>query len=200
MPKAIRYFILILLIVLIALCFGLRFFIYHICTPPVSPPSSVEAMVILTGGKHRLIEGINLFQEHKNSHKLLISGVHKNIEHDVLRNFFKEPSFPLHIDLGYEAIDTNGNAQETAQWLIKNNIQSFILVTSYYHMPRSLLEMKRTVQNQSLYPYPLFPSSTKICQNQWKDWVSFKVIILEFLKYCIIRGKYFLSDLLALSR
>ena len=179
MPKAIRSFVFILLILLIALCFGLRFFIYRICIPPVSPPASVEAMVILTGGKDRLLQGIDLFQTHQNSRKLLISGVHKTIEPGVLRNFFKDPPFHNHIDLGYEAIDTNGNAQETAQWLKKNNIQSFILVTSYYHMPRSLLEMKRTVQNQALYPYPLFPSSPNICQNQWKDWASFKVIIIE---------------------
>ena len=45
------------------------------------------------------------------------------------------------VDLGYEALDTVGNADETRTWARSNGYTRLIVVTSRYHMPRSLAEL-----------------------------------------------------------
>ena len=42
--------------------------------------------------------------------------------------------------LGREADNTHGNARETAGWMRGEGYRSLRLVTSWYHMRRSLLE------------------------------------------------------------
>ena len=50
--------------------------------------------------------------------------------------------FDCCVDLGYQALDTAGNARETRDWAREHNItRSLIVVTSNYHMPRALAEL-----------------------------------------------------------
>ena len=44
------------------------------------------------------------------------------------------------IELGRKAKNTIENAIETEEWIRKNNIKSIRLVTSSYHIPRSMQE------------------------------------------------------------
>ena len=54
--------------------------------------------------------------------------------------------------LDHAALDTIGNAEESAKWVQDHDYNSVILVTNNYHMPRSLLEMSRLVENPSCNP------------------------------------------------
>ena len=55
--------------------------------------------------------------------------------------------------LGYQATDTSGNAQEVKEWIEKNKIKSFILVTSKYHMPRAYLEISKSLKDREIHRY-----------------------------------------------
>ena len=83
------------------------------------------------------------------------------------------------IELGYWAKTTHMNAIETTEWVRKNNITSAILVTSFYHMPRSLLEMKRTESNLKIIPYSIFPKEF----NESTSWLHTKYAWHLFLEY-----------------
>jgi uncharacterized SAM-binding protein YcdF (DUF218 family) len=48
-------------------------------------------------------------------------------------------------DLGYEAVDTRSNAEETMRWVAKHNFTSIRLVTSAGHMRRARLELSRVL-------------------------------------------------------
>jgi uncharacterized SAM-binding protein YcdF (DUF218 family) len=55
--------------------------------------------------------------------------------------------FKCCIDLGKEAVDTRGNAEETAQWLAQYRFRSVRLITSDWHMPRARLEIERELSD-----------------------------------------------------
>ena len=70
--------------------------------------------------------------------------------------------------LGHEAINTLGNAHETAQWIRSQGFRSLRLVTAWYHMPRSLLEFDRAMPEIDIVAHPVFPEQVK--QERWWTW------------------------------
>jgi uncharacterized SAM-binding protein YcdF (DUF218 family) len=62
-------------------------------------------------------------------------------------------AFACCIDMGYAAEDTSGNAMEARGWAARNGYASLIIVTSNYHMPRSLLEFERAMPGMRLVPH-----------------------------------------------
>ena len=50
------------------------------------------------------------------------------------------------VDLGFTAADTVGNARETAEWAKAMRYDSLIIVTSDYHMPRAMLELRAVLR------------------------------------------------------
>ena len=57
------------------------------------------------------------------------------------------------VDLGFEAEDTVGNAQEIAAWADAKGYDSLIVVTSDYHMPRALTEIRAAAPGVELTAY-----------------------------------------------
>jgi uncharacterized SAM-binding protein YcdF (DUF218 family) len=62
------------------------------------------------------------------------------------------------VDIGYDAIDTIGNANEITRWIHDHNYISVLVVTNNYHMPRSLLELRRLDHSTQFIPYPVINS------------------------------------------
>ena len=146
-------------------------------------PENAEAIVALTGGSDRIKEAIHLLQQEKAPH-LFISGVDENV---TGYHFLKEvsPELKEKIELGYWAKTTRMNAIETAEWIEKNKISSIIVVTSFYHMPRSLLEIKRAVPGVKMTPYAVFPKSF----GQSADWLHTRYawqLFVEYHKFLIV--------------
>ena len=97
-----------------------------------------EGMVIFTGGKTRVQTALSLFEQRKSKY-LLISGANPGSSlGDVVGSHANNPN----ITLGYAATDTLGNAEETAVWARAHDIKTLRLITSNYHMPRSLFELR----------------------------------------------------------
>jgi uncharacterized SAM-binding protein YcdF (DUF218 family) len=59
------------------------------------------------------------------------------------------------IVLGHDAQNTIGNAEETSRWVKMQGYESIRLVTSDYHMPRSLEEFSYTLPDVSVVPEPV---------------------------------------------
>lgn len=149
------------------------------------PKIQTDAIVVLTGGSLRLETGLDLLTDNRAS-KLFVSGVHRGV--DVAQLLQMVRRFPdavtCCIALGYDADNTEGNAKETAAWLKKEQYHSIRLVTSSYHMLRSLAEFRAVMPAIKIIEHPVFPKSFK-AKNWWFWPGSTGLIIEEYNKYLI---------------
>ena len=113
-----------------------------------------DAIVVLTGGGLRIEAGLRLLQNGQGK-RLLISGVNPNTSARAIEARFPnyQALFACCIDLDRLAMDTAQNATETAKWVGQHGYQSLIVVTSDYHMPRSLMEMSAAMPEILLVPH-----------------------------------------------
>ena len=123
-------------------------------TIPQSAPVSVatDAVVVLTGGPGRLARGVAVMEAGAGK-RLLISGVDTPVTRDELAAILDPASdnatrrrhralFGSVVDLGYFAVDTRSNAEETSAWMARHHYRSLRLVTSAWHMRRAAMELR----------------------------------------------------------
>lgn len=153
-----------------------------------------DAIVVLTGGPERISTGLELLSERR-GRRLLISGVHSETSREDLRELI-EPNlveiFDCCVDLGRAAKNTIGNADETAQWIKDNEFKTIIVVTAFYHMPRSLAEMSRANPDVIILTYPVFPEG--VHADQWWRWPgSARLLASEYVKYVATLARFRLN-------
>jgi uncharacterized SAM-binding protein YcdF (DUF218 family) len=123
-----------------------------------------EGVVVFTGGSTRVEEAAELLARGQ-ARRLLITGVNRATHSsDLARRLpVSRELFNCCVDLGYQALDTLGNARETRQWAEVHNItRSLIVVTSNYHMPRALAELSAELPGVTLYPFPVVPEHVNV--------------------------------------
>lgn len=112
--------------------------------PPRAVPASVRAdgIVVLTGDSGRIARGLQLLRAEA-GRRMLISGVSPGVRKEELAEVARVPAAVLDccVDLGFGAVDTRSNAEETAAWARANNYRTLRLVTSDYHYRRARLEL-----------------------------------------------------------
>ena len=136
-------------------------------------------IVVLTGGKGRIEKGIELLKE-GNGKFLLISGVFKK-EKVKDKYLFKDNINLKECCIFFEekAKNTFQNATEVSNWLKerKENIDSIQLITSYYHIPRSLIIFQKVFPNKKLITVPV----SKFSFNK-ELFFHIRLIFSEYLK------------------
>lgn len=160
---------------------GLAAFNYKINHFEIDTQTKTDAIVVLTGGRHRLSEAVELLNNGI-SERLFISGVQKNISLNEL-----ERRDDITIKTGREitldkiASNTFENARETCLWIEKHNIRSIRLVTSNYHLLRSLVEFRRWNKQVKIVLHPVF--SEKVSSIWYKSFYSFYFLAQEYNKF-----------------
>jgi uncharacterized SAM-binding protein YcdF (DUF218 family) len=154
------------------------------------PVAVTDGIVVLTGGEHRVIEGLKLF-ERTRARRILISGVHHLTTREDLKRRATVPQalFACCVDVGYKALDTSGNADETAAWADAWGFRRIAVVTSNYHMPRGLLELSRALPGVELVPHPVL-SSTYGTGPWWTNASAIRIVTVEYLKWLPAMGRY----------
>ncbi len=150
---------------------------------PADPSSATDAIVVLTGGRLRLETGLRLLAA-GTAKKLFISGVNQRVDRDELLRALgpSAAGAACCIVLGHEADNTFGNARETAGWMREEGYQSLRLVTSWYHMPRSLLEFERAMPGTTIVAHPVFAHHLE--PERWWSWHGAPLLIVgEYNKY-----------------
>lgn len=151
---------------------------------PAPEPTRADAIVALTGpSAERVNAAIRLLEQDKGQ-RVLISGVNREVRRQELRALTPGSNrlFNCCVDLGFEAEDTIGNAQEIAAWAEAKGYDSLIVVTSDYHMPRALTEIRAAAPGIELTPYAV---ETPSLDNSrwWKAAVTARRMTLEYMKY-----------------
>ena len=145
---------------------GLAAFVIGSLSIQDSPTERSDAIVVLTGGKMRVETGVDLLAAGM-AKKLFISGVNRGVERDELLH----TSGPLAerasccTVLGHEAVDTVGNARETAVWMRDEGYRSLRLVTSWYHIRRATLEFARAMPETTIIAHPVFAQHLEL--DRW---------------------------------
>ncbi|MBQ3695395.1 MAG: YdcF family protein [Alphaproteobacteria bacterium] len=169
---------------------GFGVFVLYVFSFHFSQNTNADAIVAWTGGGYRIQTAIALLEEGA-SDKLLISGVNRNVKPESFLGDIR-PEIREKIDLGYQATTTEGNALETADWVYKNKVKSIILVTSFYHIPRSLLEFKYALPNITVYPNPIWPKDFTE-STAWIHTRSAFHLFVEYHKFLCVKLYYFLK-------
>ncbi len=156
--------------------------------PPAAEnqPAPTDAIVVLTGGSLRLTSGVDLLREGK-GRALFVSGVNRRVGLDeLLRVSGGAPHWlSCCIAIGYEAENTEQNAQEAARWMRQRGYRSLRLVTAWYHMPRSRLEFERAMPDVEIVPHPVFPEA--INEEHWRAWRNLAALLIgEYAKYLAV--------------
>lgn len=164
---------------------GLIWFAAGIPRAPAEPTTATDAIVVLTGGAGRLGVGFELLREGR-AKKLFISGVYRGVDvAEILRVSQQEPeALACCIAIGHNAVDTIGNARETARWMADEGFASLRLVTADYHMPRSLAEFRRAMPGVTLIAHPV--SSENVHVDAWWRWPgTASLIASEYTKHLV---------------
>lgn len=155
----------------------------HLTTP--TNPAKADAIIVLTGGQSRLDAAMDLLASGKGE-RLLISGVHPSASRRQLQVAMggDKRLFSCCVDIDRAALDTIGNAEESAKWVESHAYGTIILVTNNYHMPRSLLEMGRLLRNAKLEPYPVVNANLE--NGGWLTKPeALRVLFTEYNKYLL---------------
>lgn len=153
-------------------------------------PRAAQAIVALTGGKARIGQAVNLLAQGK-AKRLLISGVHPSTRASQLQRLVPGGAdfFPCCVDLGRAAVDTRGNAAETSAWVARHGYRSLIVVTSDYHIPRTLIEFAWAMPEVQLIAHPVSSPDLQI-GNWWSHSGTRRVLFVEYMKYLNTLAQY----------
>lgn len=165
---------------------GFALFATHVSgmSTPKDPPAA-DAIIVLTGGQARIDAAVDLLKSGKGE-RLLISGVHPSTTSKTLQATTGGDTalFSCCVDIDRAALDTIGNAEESAKWVRRHAYDRVILVTNNYHMPRSLLEMGRLLDREELDPYPVVNSN--LDNGGWMTRPeALRVLFTEYNKYLL---------------
>ncbi|WP_238473952.1 YdcF family protein [Altericroceibacterium spongiae] len=164
-----RFFAAIILIWLVG------FLWFAVALPEPAGTETTDAIVVPTGGAGRIDRGLELLRDGR-AKALLVSGVDIHVRpHEFAVQYdVSDRLMRCCITLGFDALDTRGNARETALWLEKNDYRSIRLVTSDWHMRRIVQEL-----NQAL------PDNIEVLEDGVRTRPSLRMLFLEYNKFLL---------------
>jgi uncharacterized SAM-binding protein YcdF (DUF218 family) len=173
----------------LALVAGFVLFARTVAQYRPSTADRADAIVVLTGGELRLLAGAKLLAEGRGT-RLLISGVNPQTTLESLQRISGLPErlFACCVDIDF-ASSTTGNADETSAWAKARKFNKLILVTSSYHMPRSLVELARAMPGVTFLPHPVIPHRLH-ARQWWLDAYTARVLLWEYLKFLPSAARY----------
>ena len=160
----------ILSLLIVAWAFGFLWF--AIALPRPAGPEKTDAIVVPTGSGGRIPRGLALLREGA-AERMLVTGVDAEVrpvefaaEYDV-----EDRLMGCCVTLGFAALDTRGNARETAVWMAENDVRSIRLVTADWHMRRAAHELDA-----------ILPEGTPVLRDAVRTEPSLRTLFLEYHK------------------
>lgn len=193
MARALRRLLLVLAILIVAGIGGFVHFATSIELTEPFPTTKADGIVILTGGDDRIAAGLALMQQGY-GRRLLISGVNRNnrtiqsLVGPSMRSAWLMRNTRCCVDLGYQAQNTTGNAREARDWANKWGFRRIIVVTSDFHMPRSLTEFQVALPNVEVIAHPVASHYGRV-KSWWHHRSTALLLANEFAKFLIVKAR-----------
>ena len=139
---------------------------------PVPVNAKTDVIVVPTGGGGRIERGLAVLRA-GSARKLFVSGVDRDVRPREFAAEYKVRQAEMNccVVLGFAALDTRGNALEAANWIEGGGFRSMRLVTSDWHMRRSVGEFGEVL-----------PSNVRVTQDAVPTKPSFSILFLEYNK------------------
>lgn len=151
-----------------------------------------DAVVVLAGGKGRIEEGVRLYREGKGSYLFLI-GVDPSVKKNDLYKDIQGGRSSDQVILEKISRNTLENAIFARELVSQHTIRSMLLITSRYHMKRSLLIFRNMLpKDVAIYPHPV--TSKNSVETWWSHGGSLRLLFSEFYKYCLYRVIFLFSQ------
>ena len=149
-------------------------FVWFAFSLPQAAPlrEATDVIVVPTGGVGRIDRGVELLRRGA-ADKLLVTGVDAEVRPvEFAAEYDLSPQeMDCCVVLGFSALDTRGNARETAEWIREGKYRSLRLVTSDWHMRRAASELG-----------PVLPAGVTVVQDAVSTEPSLKMLFLEYHK------------------
>lgn len=168
---------------------GFVWFASRIPQSEIALDRNADGIVVLTGGASRVADAVELLAAGRGK-RLLISGVNRVTTAGEIARLVPqyEELFKCCVDLDRSAINTLGNAVETRRWAQGQGFGSLIVVTSNYHLPRSMVELSRQLPGIALVPFPVVSERLRT-EPWWSSAPAFKLLFVEYLKYVLAQAQ-----------
>ena len=162
---------------------GFVWFLFKIPAEEVALSRNADGIVVLTGAAARIPDAIELLAT-DHGKRLLISGVHRDTRAREIARLTPVYAkyFACCIDLDRSALNTFGNALETKRWARQHNFMSLIVVTSNWHMPRAMAELRHQLPDTTLISFPVISPKMKD-RPWWSDFETVRLLFAEYLKF-----------------
>lgn len=169
----------------VALAGGFVWFVQVVAGEEAPLRENADGIVVLTGGASRITDAIELLAA-GHGKRLLITGVHRSTSpREISRTVPNhERLLACCVDLDYSAVNTLGNAEEARRWAKRQGFRSLIVVTSNYHMPRTMAELARQLPDVRLVPFAVV-SDTMRAEPWWANGETSRILLSEYLKYVV---------------
>ena len=199
MRRVARWTFVLALLLVALLGGGFVWFVSHVPATEVALNRNADGIVVVTGGASRISDAIELLAA-GHGKRLLISGVHPTTTAaEIARNNPRfEKLVACCVDLDHSAVNTVGNAIETRRWARDRKFASLIVVTSAYHMPRTMAELEMQMPDVALVPFPVV---TEKLRNEpwWASGQTARLIISEYAKFVVAQLRMRIEPVPALS-
>lgn len=150
-----------------------------------------DAIVVLTGGKGRVTEGVRLYREGSAQYLIIVGADPTVRKSDIYQAKPGDPS-PDGVILEKNSRNTLENAIYGRDLITRYNIRSILLITSRYHLKRATILMRNALPgNCAIYPYPV--DSANLKETWWNHSRSFSLLFSEFYKYCMFRAFFWFA-------
>ena len=118
-------------------------------TLPQSAPlqgTKADAVIVPTGGPGRIARGLEVLRAGQ-AGRMLVTGVDREVKPAEFAEEFgvSDTLMDCCITLGFQAVDTHGNAIEAADWVAAQDVATVRLVTTDWHMRRTAIELEQTL-------------------------------------------------------
>ena len=162
---------------LILLAWALGFVWFAMALPKPAGTQRADAVVVLTGAAGRVERGLAVLDK-RWAPQMFVSGVFGEVKPGEFAAQFRVSGAQMAccVTLGYSAADTIGNASETANWVRTKNYRTIRLVTSDWHMRRSVSELRGVL-----------PAGVTIIEDAVPTKPSLRTLFVEYNKL-VARG------------
>lgn len=150
-----------------------------------------DAIVVLTGGKGRVEEGVHLFRASRAEFLFFVGVDPSVIKSDLYRPRPGDPSAD-YVILEKSSRNTVENSIFGRDVIVRNGVHSVLLITSRYHLKRASILFRNSLPKDiTIIPYPV--DSVNLKESWWSHGGSFQLLFREFYKYCMLRTFFMLA-------
>lgn len=147
----------------LVMVWALGFLWFTVSLPQPAGEEKTQAVIVATGGPGRIAQGLAVLDQGLAA-RMLVTGVDPEVRPGEFAAEFEVSQEQMNccVTLGFMAVDTRGNATETAAWVEKEQITSIRLVTTDWHMRRAAGEVSRSLPENVTLIRDAVPSAPSV--------------------------------------